>query len=58
MPESVGSDGPQLARPAEEGEPMKYIVEPQKDETQERGCPKFITLCAQCSENPRFCDEF
>ena len=37
---------------------MKYIVEPQREEQQDRKCKKFITLCAQCSENPRFCDEF
>ena len=32
---------------------MKFIVKPEK---KKRG--KRITLCAQCSENPRFCDWF
>lgn len=33
---------------------MKFIVKPEKSE--KRG--KRITLCAKCSENPRFCDNF
>lgn len=37
---------------------MKFIVEPQKEEKQEkRPCGKFITMCALCSEDPRFCDD-
>lgn len=36
---------------------MKFIIEPQKEEKQEMPGGK-ITLCAKCSENPRFCDEF
>ena len=36
---------------------MKFIVEPQKDEHQDKKtCIKFITMCALCSEDPRFCD--
>ena len=31
---------------------MKFVVRP--DTTRE----KRITLCAQCSENPRFCDDW
>lgn len=34
---------------------MKFIVEPQKEETQLRNCDKYITECALCSEDPRFC---
>lgn len=37
---------------------MQFIIEPQNEETQERTCNKFITLCALCSEDPRFCEEF
>jgi len=33
---------------------MKFIVEPVAEELKDR--EKRITLCAQCSENPRFCD--
>jgi hypothetical protein len=33
---------------------MKFIVKPKKNDKQS----KRITLCAQCSENPRFCDNF
>jgi len=36
---------------------MQFIIEPMKEETQDRGCGKFITLCGQCSENPLFCGE-
>ena len=36
---------------------MKFIVEAQKEEQQDKGrCSKFITMCALCSEDPRFCD--
>ncbi len=35
---------------------MKFIVEPQKKEAQPKFCPLAHTLCAQCSEDPRFCD--
>jgi hypothetical protein len=34
---------------------MKMIVEPQKKDEQERICPRFITLCVLCSEDPRWC---
>lgn len=34
---------------------MKFIVRPHKD-VEKRS--KRITLCAQCKENPRFCDNF
>lgn len=33
---------------------MKFIVKPKKDDKH----GKKITLCAKCSENPRFCDWF
>jgi hypothetical protein len=37
---------------------VKFIVDPQKDERQERGCkPLYHTMCAQCSEDPRFCGD-
>jgi len=36
---------------------VKFIVEPQKQEKQEMPPPR-ITLCAKCSENPIFCNEF
>ncbi len=36
---------------------MKYIVEPEKETRQDKGHPPFHTLCAQCSEDPRFCGE-
>jgi hypothetical protein len=44
---------------------VKFIVEPQKEEKQYgRGqggpggpCNLFITMCALCSENPRFCPD-
>lgn len=32
---------------------MKLIVKPKSEKRD-----KMITLCAQCSENPRFCDWF
>ncbi len=35
---------------------MKWIVSPQADEHQDRFCPLAHTLCALCSEDPRFCD--
>ncbi len=35
---------------------MKIIVAAQV-EKQEKGKPPFHTLCAQCSEDPRFCGE-
>jgi hypothetical protein len=34
---------------------MKFIVSPQKDETQERVCPRNVTLCWLCKEDPRAC---
>ncbi len=35
---------------------MKFVVEPQKDETQDkRPCILAHTMCALCSEDPRFC---
>ena len=33
---------------------MKFIVKPV--EKPKRGGPGFITMCALCSEDPRFCD--
>ncbi len=36
---------------------MKFIVEAQKEEKQERKGGR-TTLCIQCSEDPRFCDWF
>lgn len=35
---------------------MTFIIEPQDLEAQDRICNKFITMCALCSEDPRFCD--
>lgn len=35
---------------------MKFIVDPQKEDKQDRKCKKFTTMCALCSEDPRFCD--
>jgi hypothetical protein len=35
---------------------MKFIVEPEKQERQEGVCPRATTLCALCSEDPRFCE--
>jgi len=38
---------------------MKFIVEPQKEDKHEkRDCLKYITMCALCSEDPRFCIEW
>ena len=34
---------------------MNFLVEPVVDETQDRSCLKFITMCALCSEDPHFC---
>jgi hypothetical protein len=34
---------------------MKFIVPPQKEETQDATLMKPITLCWKCSENPRAC---
>jgi hypothetical protein len=34
---------------------MKFIVKPQIETKEARGCPKYITMCALCSEDPRFC---
>ena len=34
---------------------MKFIVPPQKNEKQEKICPLAHTMCALCSEDPRFC---
>ncbi len=34
---------------------MKWIVPPQADEHQDRICPLVHTMCALCSEDPRFC---
>lgn len=34
---------------------MEFIVPPQKEEAQDRGCSKFVTLCWQCKEDPRAC---
>lgn len=34
---------------------MKFIVEPQKEETQDRACARNVTLCWQCKEDPRAC---
>jgi len=36
---------------------MKFIVEPQKEEKQEKH-GGMTTMCAQCSENPIFCYDF
>ena len=33
---------------------MKFIVEPQKEDKQEKNGGK-TTMCALCSEDPRFC---
>jgi len=41
--------------PHEENTPVKYIVEPQNEDRQERNCNKYTTDCALCSEDPRFC---
>lgn len=35
---------------------MRFIIEAIDEQTQDRICSKFITMCAQCSEDPRFCD--
>jgi hypothetical protein len=37
---------------------MKFIVEPQKEEQQDRKCKLYITMCALCSEDPRFCGDW
>lgn len=37
---------------------MKFIVEPQKEDKQEYKGGGRTTMCAQCSENPIFCDQF
>lgn len=34
---------------------MKFVVEPIKDEPQKG--PPHITMCALCSEDPRFCGD-
>ena len=37
---------------------MKFIVEPQKEERQDKGPPPHPhTLCGKCSEDPDFCYE-
>jgi hypothetical protein len=36
---------------------MKFIVPPQKDETQDRICSRNVTLCWLCSEDPRACGD-
>ena len=36
---------------------MKFIVQAQKEEKQDKWhCPLNHTMCALCSEDPRFCD--
>lgn len=38
---------------------MKFIVEPQReDRQQKRNCDKYVTECALCSEDTRFCGEW
>ncbi len=34
---------------------MKFIVPAQKEETQEKYCGKYTTMCWLCSEDPRAC---
>ena len=35
---------------------MKWVVRPQANEQKNRICPLAHTMCALCSEDPRFCD--
>jgi hypothetical protein len=38
---------------------VKFIVEAQKEDRQDhqyKGCKEMMTLCADCAENPRFCN--
>jgi hypothetical protein len=35
---------------------MKFVVSPQKDPKRNRICGLVHTMCALCSEDPRFCD--
>jgi hypothetical protein len=35
---------------------MRFIIEAIDEAAQDRICSKFITMCALCSEDPRFCD--
>ena len=38
---------------------VNYIVEPQREEEQQkRNCNKYVTDCALCSEDPRFCGNY
>jgi hypothetical protein len=52
--------GVSIRRPFGGGEElfMKFIVEPQKEEQQDRKCKQYITMCALCSEDPRFCGDW
>jgi hypothetical protein len=34
---------------------MKFIVKPAKNPKLDRKCPLDHTMCALCSEDPRFC---
>jgi hypothetical protein len=36
---------------------MEFIVPPEVEEAQELKTSKVITLCAKCSEDPRFCGD-
>ena len=36
---------------------MKFIVEAQKEEKQDKGGPKYTTMCWLCSEDPRACGD-
>jgi hypothetical protein len=37
---------------------MKYIVESQKQDKQEKNGPgHYVTMCVLCSEHPRYCDK-
>ena len=40
--------------------PVKFIVEAQKEEKQDKqgGCSKYTTMCADCGEDPRFCNGY
>ena len=55
-PARIQFDAGSLSRPFRR-QPMKFIVEAQKEEKQDKWhCPLNHTMCALCSEDPRFCD--
>lgn len=35
---------------------MRFIVAPQEKTTMKKPCNEYHTMCALCSEDPRFCD--